>query len=452
MQDTAVFEAHATGTSVGDPIEASAIGETFAEFHSQEDKLIVGTLKPNLGHLESTSGLASLVKTVLTMERGLIPPNGNFEKLNPNVEAERYHLHFPISLTEWPRGKPRRTSINSFGFGGANAHVVLEEFGSYLRPRKRTSENHSQLNGHSEVTCEEENISRESEDFQFKKQPKRLFDENSTFPVPVLLILSAFDEAGVERQAQAHRLYVQEHAKSRTMKFLGDYSYTLTSYRPRLPWSSFCVLEHPTQFQSLPKILSKPTRGLEDSKLGLVFTGQGAQWSGMGRELLSDHTFLSSVRRSQSYLAKLGCTLPLLDLVARKPEKASLHDAQSSQILTTVVQIGLIDLLYWLDLKPAVVVGHSSGEITAAYAAGYISAKSALQICYYRGTLGDKLEKTSPENCGMAAIGLSKDQVGMEIEEARNAGVLPKDALLTISCINSPSNTTIQDRSGLSSY
>lgn len=129
---TRFFEAHGTGTPVGDPIEASAISEVFTPHRSAEEPLYVGALKSNVGHLEGAAGVASIIKGVFTLERGIIPPNIWFEQRNPKIQ-ESWHLKFPTEATTWPQAGLRRMSINSFGIGGSNAHVVMDDAFHFLQ-------------------------------------------------------------------------------------------------------------------------------------------------------------------------------------------------------------------------------------------------------------------------------------------------------------------------------
>lgn len=132
--DTRFFEAHGTGTNVGDPTEAGAISEMFSQFRSAEEPLHIGALKSNIGHTEGNSGIASFIKGVLCVEKGIIPANAWFEEVNPKIPAE-WHLNFPTKAMLWPQTKTgvRRVSINSFGVSGTNAHVVLEDALTFLR-------------------------------------------------------------------------------------------------------------------------------------------------------------------------------------------------------------------------------------------------------------------------------------------------------------------------------
>jgi acyl transferase domain-containing protein len=191
--------------------------------------------------------------------------------------------------------------------------------------------------------------------------------------------------------------------------------------------------------------MSFPTRSYaKEKRLGYVFTGQGAQWHGMGRELLFEAAFRESFRRSQSYLEELGCSWSLIGRLTDQKYQSSIQEAQFSQTLTTAVQIALVDLFASLGTEPNVVVGHSSGEIAAAYAAGHISQATAITVSYYRGFLANKLEQTCATKCCMAAVGISYKDALYKIkllEEDQSVEIIPGS--LTVSCINSPSNVTI---------
>ncbi|CAG8974309.1 hypothetical protein HYALB_00011979 [Hymenoscyphus albidus] len=130
---TRYVEAHGTGTPVGDPIEASPIGAVFGKYRSTSDPLYCGSIKANIGHLEGASGIAGLMKSILILEKGLIPPNAGFERVNPNIKADSLNLKFPMEITPWPAKGLRRVSVNSFGFGGTNAHIILDDAYHYLQ-------------------------------------------------------------------------------------------------------------------------------------------------------------------------------------------------------------------------------------------------------------------------------------------------------------------------------
>jgi acyl transferase domain-containing protein/NADPH:quinone reductase-like Zn-dependent oxidoreductase/SAM-dependent methyltransferase len=416
---TRYFEAHGTGTLVGDPTEARAVGESFREFRTDDEPLYVGAVKSNIGHLEGVSGLAGVVKTVLALEKGVIPPNTNFEKLNPNIDDRFYRLCFPQKSIPWPTDGVRRASVNSFGFGGTNAHVVLDDVVSFL----------NQFHAY-ENTLQEPMDSNENEIQSFVNCPK-------------LVILSSSDETGISRQIKSNEEYLKELDTATLSQTLSSYSFTLGTRRTLLQWRSFGIID--STDLSLANVMSSPIRYPgENQKLGFIFTGQGAQWQGMGKELLSEPVFADSLQQSQAYLMALGCSWAVTDLLSDHVHTECIDDPQFSQILTTCIQVAIVDLFAWLSLKPSVVVGHSSGEIAAAYAAGHISHAGAIKVSYFRGILASRLVQQSLETHSMAAIGLSRSETAAEIAALGRAnGRAIQAGSLTISCINSPSNTTV---------
>jgi acyl transferase domain-containing protein len=181
-----------------------------------------------------------------------------------------------------------------------------------------------------------------------------------------------------------------------------------------------------------------PTIGTSrDAALRLVFTGQGAQWAGTRRELLTTPTFAESIERAQVVLQDLGCAWTLVDLMCgASTDSKRLEEAQCSQVVTTAVQIALVDLLTYLQVTPAVVVGYSSGEIAAAYAAGHLDATSAIRVSYHRGMLCSGLERSGGVQYGMAVVGLPREDVEAGFQEMGQRD-------LVVSCVNSPTIVTV---------
>lgn len=444
MDATRFFEAHGTGTVVGDPTEARAIGESFRQYRTNHEPMYVGAIKSNIGHLGGASGLAGVVKAVLAIEKAIIPPNANFEKLNPTIDDEFYRLHFPQECIAWPEGEIRRASVNSFGFGGSNAHVVLDDAISYLR-KNHLHGNHFSVPtppGFSTRCNGDTNLKNEVDRSQLTG--KSLRNESPGF-CPILIVLSSSDDAGITRQIDSHGSYLEHIEPSALPDVLPCYAYTLVSRRTLLSWRSFGVLESLDSISSFPSVMTLPMQSPgPDRHLGFVFTGQGAQWHGMGRELLSEPVFQDSIQRSQSYLEELGCPWRITEHLTDQSNAESVAEAQFSQVLTTSVQVALVDLMSWLAIRPSVVVGHSSGEIVAAYTAGHISQSAAIKISYYRGLLATRLETASTKKWCMAAVGLSREDAIFEIEmlaHDQDSGI--ELGSLSISCINSPSNVTI---------
>ena len=376
---TRYFEAHGTGTPVGDPIEASAISEVFSKHRSSEDPIYIGALKSNIGHLEGAAGIAGLLKSVFVLERGIIPPNCWFEKPNPKIHADEWNFKFPNTSTVWPNRGLRRASINAFGYGGSNSHVVMEDALSYLTmhsmegrhqtvdiPKLDLQLMHDDnmdgaqnkiesahpapkeviaatdvLNGLTDSTTTNGAAptragiaKRPANDTSGEYEPNGDFptseyDESSSlaaFQKSVsrfgvkegsrerIFVLSAYDEAGVQRLAQAYR----DHLLGKPLKgenedtYLDDLSYTLACRRTSFVWKTSIVA---CSISSLAQALEnppKPVRSGSNARVGFIFTGQGAQWYAMGRELLDYPVFRQSLVDAGSYLIQLRCTWNLM--------------------------------------------------------------------------------------------------------------------------------------------
>ncbi|KAI2485149.1 Fatty acid synthase S-acetyltransferase [Pyrenophora tritici-repentis] len=412
---TRFFEAHGTGTQIGDTTEAAAIHSVFGKYRSPEEPLIVGAVKSNIGHLEGASGLASIIKTVLALEKGVIPPNTNFEKPNPRIP-------FPTENIPWPSKGLRRASVNSFGYGGANAHVILDDAYHYLKVRG--------LQGRHRTAVPRDPRTQSA---------RSLIRHWSAYPQPKLLVWSAADEQGPQRYVEALKAHLSE-TKGADHAYIVDLAYTLASKRSRLPWKSFLRLDSTTLSSTdLWRQCSKPVRSSGNAPgLAFVFTGQGATWYGMGRELLAEPVFQESLQQSDAYLRKLGSKWSLIGELQQDETCSRVKDARYSQPLTTAIQIALLRLLESWNIRPLAVVGHSSGEIAAAYCIGAISHRHAIAAAYYRGTLSAELAAAltdTPET--MMAVALSPEETSKHIHMTQSYGSV------CISCVNSPKNVTV---------
>ncbi|KAF2865597.1 hypothetical protein BDV95DRAFT_652025 [Massariosphaeria phaeospora] len=422
MAITRYFEAHGTGTAVGDPIEAKAIADAFKD--SVREPLFVGAVKSNIGHLEGASGIAGLIKTVLVLERGVIPANIWFERVNPKIDAEAWKLIFPTETVAWPSLGLRRASVNSFGFGGTNAHAVLDDAYHFLLSRGFTGGDSTKYTSSNE---------------QLGTSGVKL-EEPRSGQVSQLLTLSAFDEAGIERLTST---LLRSHMAEHKSKALEDVAYTLNEKRNKLAWRSFTVVTSEQSFSEL--IWSEPVRATEKSNICFVFTGQGAQWRHMGHELLRFEVFERAINDAERFLSSLGCYWSIREaiFVDFLPEDgyADIHEAQFSQPLCTVIQVALVDLLASWDIKPAVVVGHSSGEIAAAYCSGSMSRETAWKVSYYRGLAISQTLTNRRSSSSMMAIQLPADRLAPYLSPW-NYSCSESDRI-TIACYNSPCNVTV---------
>jgi acyl transferase domain-containing protein/NADPH:quinone reductase-like Zn-dependent oxidoreductase len=378
--ETGFFECHGTGTPIGDPIEANAVARVFGE-----KGMVIGSVKSNLGHSEAGSGNTSIIKSILALENRTIPPNVNFNTPNPKIPWKEAKLSVATEPLPWPEDRQERVSINSFGIGGSNAHVILES---------------ASFHG---VQTREDALSHQS----------RLS----------LLPFSARSAQSLQTSVDNHAKYLEDHGEH----CLSDLAYTLGNRRVHYEHRTFAITDGSDDLEPEPLTLVSA----EESTVIFVFTGQGAQWAEMGKQLIEDFPSVrDNILELDQILAK--CHEPPAWKVyeeLRKPKTSSMVSrAEFSQPLCTAVQIVLVDLLRSWGVTPAAVVGHSSGEIAAAYTTGSLSKADAILVAYFRGTVfRTKL------TCGtMAAVGLGADKARPYLQEG-----------VVIGCENSPNSTTI---------
>ncbi|KAL2846914.1 hypothetical protein BJY01DRAFT_213165 [Aspergillus pseudoustus] len=378
LSKTAMIECHGTGTIVGDTLEGRAVAKVFGELGG----VIIGSVKPNLGHSEGASGLSSIIKMVLALENQTIPPNIHFTTPNPKIPFGPARLRVPVECESWPTGKALRVGVNGFGIGGANGHVLLESATSFIgTDRKIPEANNSQL-----------------------------------------LVFSATHPQTLNRSITNTLEYVSSNPLR-----AADTGYTLSCRRKRFSHRAFAI------GSAKSWDVSAVQRSGKAPDLVWVFTGQGAQYPGMGKDLLRESSIGSETIKALD--AVLNTVDPdrswTIEEELLQPELSSrLSTAEYSQPCCTALQIALVDVLKSLDLRPAAVVGHSAGEIAAAYAAGGLSASEAINIAYHRGKVARQAEDTGKG--GMMAVSLGREQTTRFLVDR-----------ITIACENSPKSVTL---------
>ncbi|KAH2773310.1 hypothetical protein KXW10_002572 [Aspergillus fumigatus] len=445
MSLTRYFEAHGTGTPIGDPIEIRAIGTAFRRYRSPEQPLYVGSVKSNIGHLEGASGVAGVIKVILALEKGIIPPNSrNLQFLNPQIDEEFLNLKVLQKAIPWPENDLRRASVSSFGFGGSNCHVVLDDAYNSLRLMGIEGSRHQTVvvPPSLEVTALVAHgkcgyTTNAGSDQPNDDHPNGLHDEEETHQ---LLVWSTADEEGIERLVETWKPFLsdkREFSRSQRRQYLLDLAYTLGQRRSHLQWRSYAIGDALEDLGSLADRFTPAIRSTDESHIAFLFTGQGAQWHAMGRELLYRYPiFADSLAESAKYLKTLGCTWDLLNELQKSKSDTNVNNPAYGQPMSTALQVALVDLLDSWGVVPSAVVGHSSGEIAAAYCAGGLSKRSALKASYYRGFLAAKLEKLSSMKGSMLAVGLSKKDTEEYINRIQ-------DSTLVVACINSPKSVTV---------
>ncbi|TVY93463.1 Lovastatin diketide synthase, partial [Lachnellula willkommii] len=417
---TRYFEAHATGTQVGDPLEAKTIATVFDHEQRGNSPLFVGALKTNIGHLEGASGIAGVIKTILVLENSLIPPNIWLDKVNPAIKEE-WDLTFPRRVVPFPAEEIRRASVNSFGFGGTNAHVILDD--------AETFPNYQDFQG------------------DWPLQPQNTSHQNNGLnPALKLLTWSAADENGITRLREAHNTHFinssYAETRDREEEYLEKLAYTLCLRRTHLPWRTFSICGSSKDLLNLE--FAAATRTNPKHQMCYIFSGQGAQWTSMGQGLLSYKCFRQSMEQSDAILRDMGCQFSILEKLY---EQGGSHDSELDlpefcQPISTAFQIALVELLASWGIEPSVVIGHSSGEIAAAFCAGFVTKNNALKLAFFRGVAVGAAYQINSRRGGMMTVRLDRESCEEMLSRHSKRPDLLQQPIQMV-CYNSPQNVTL---------
>lgn len=407
--DTHYFEAHGTGTPTGDLIETGAMATMFKPGRPADQPLLIGSAKSNIGHAETTSGLAGIIKVIMAMENNIIPASINVKELNPNIPFDDWRLKVVTEPTPWPirHGEPKRASINNFGYGGSNAHVILECADGWKLPVAKAS------------------------------------PVESNDGAMGLMMLSAKNEGACKKMLANLSQYLNDRLDTENpQELLESIVYTLGQRRSLFTW----VLAQPVPLTSgiaaAVKSLSGPTlapgRASRQPRLGFVFTGQGAQHASMARELLEAYpVFRATIDAAEKHLKVLGADWSLLEELLRDAGSSRVNDTSVSIPICVAVQIALVDLLRSWGITPTAVTSHSSGEVAAAYVVGALDLRSSMAVAYYRADLTARHNATQTVKGGMIAVGVSVDETEEYLAKLDGVGKA------VAACINSPTSVTV---------
>lgn len=356
-RDVGYLEAHGTGTSLGDPIEAQAAGAVLGEGREPDRPLLIGSAKTNIGHLEAAAGIAGVIKVVLSLENGLLPPHLHFETPSPHIPWDRLALQVVKEATPWERnGEPRIAGISSFGFAGTNAHVILEE-----APETGSAPGPVEPSG------------------------------NRRFSV---LPLSARTPAALVQLADQYRNWITSHPEAT----LADVCHTAGVGRAHLEHRAALVVNSRESAVELLGALAddRPAPGLvrgeshDTPKTAWLFTGQGSQYPGMARELYdTEPVFAETLDRCAAAVADM-LEKPLLDVIfdLDSPDaEENLRQTAYAQPALFALEMGLAQLWQSWGMEPDVVLGHSVGQYAAACVAGVFSLTDGAQLMAERGRL-----------------------------------------------------------------
>ena len=376
---TGLFECHGTGTAAGDPVETAALAAIFGE-----EGIYISSVKPNVGHSEGAAGITGVAKAILALENSQIPPSIKAWPLNPEIPFEKYRLSVASELTPWPAGRHERVSVNSFGFAGSNGHAIIDSAKSF-------------------------GISAGS------------VDRETGADIPNLFVYSAYSDRSLEMMGKNLESFLET-----TSKPFADIAYTLSRRRRHLSNRGFIVS---SKFNPGKAVHIAFEGKSVAPALIMVFTGQGAQWPQMGRDLIRNNKiFAETIKAIDVELLRLGASWNIEGELKKNSRTTRVNEAEYSQPLCTAIQIALVDALAHLGVRPGAVIGHSSGEIAAAYAAGALTLVEAVVVAFHRG----KVSKLQSKQGAMAAIGLSWE----ETQKLLTPGVV-------IACYNSHNSVTI---------
>ncbi|MFB7977704.1 SDR family NAD(P)-dependent oxidoreductase [Streptomyces vinaceus] len=401
--DVDAVEGHGTGTRLGDPIEAQALLATYGQGRDEDKPLWLGSIKSNIGHAQAAAGVSGVIKMVEALRHGVLPKTLHVDEPSPQVDWTEGNVRLLTEAVEWPAGgRPRRAGVSSFGLSGTNAHVILEE------APQQTPE----------------------------PEPEAL---TPTAAAPVALAVSAKSAKALPRQAEALRAHLEAHPE----QSLADVGYSLTASRAALDHRAVVLAEdREGALRELAK-LAEGT-GSADAVTGsrvtgataFLFTGQGAQRLGMGRELHSAFPVFAAALDAVAAAVDPHLDTPLYEVIWGSDE-ALLNSTAYTQPALFAIETALFRLVESWGVRPDFLAGHSIGEITAAHAAGVLSLEDAARLVTARGRLMQALpaggamaavEATEPEvlpyltdSVGIAAINSPRSIVVSGTEEAVEA-------------------------------
>ncbi|KAL8889243.1 MAG: hypothetical protein Q9215_003445 [Flavoplaca cf. flavocitrina] len=407
---TTYLECHGTGTQAGDPTEVGGVGSVFAATRAAEKPLLIGSIKSNVGHSEPSAGISGLLKVVLAIENDLIPGTPTFINPNPKIDFIGNRVRAFRTAIPWPDSSLRRASINSFGYGGSNAHAIVEQ----ADPPARNNHISSYLRADDEFTLDDDDAER-----------------------PFVLVLSANDASSLRASI---KILATHLINPRVKVGVSDLAYTLSERRTR-QWHRAFITTRNTELEEKPDSWTIAKKSSQALSFGFVFTGQGAQWSQMGRDLVRFFPWTRGILEELDQVLQSLKNPPSWSLVSELTEPRSsehLRQPEFSQPLVTALQLCIIAVLDSWNIKPRSVVGHSSGEIAAAYAAGLLDRAGAIIAAFYRGRAALNCREEVTSEVGMLAVGLGAEATSNFLEKHTGHA--------WIACFNSPSSVTVSGK------
>lgn len=411
--DVQYIEAHGTGTPVGDPIEANSVGNVLREGRAAESRCVIGSVKTNVGHLEAGSGMAGLVKTALALKRRQIPAHLHFREANPAIDFQSLKLRVPTELEPWPENGslPRLAGVNSFGFGGANAHALLAEAPLCKRAEAKQAERPEQL---IPLSARSGAALRD-----LARQWKKWIDDEPAWKDVAVSNLAW--NAAMARAHHPHRLAL----------VVSDRADMAAKLEMAANFDMAAKPDAVSAGATLPGGASHGVARGDRPRLVFVYTGMGPQWFGMGRQLLRDEPVFRRAVEDCDVRWRAVAGWSILDELSADEAASHIDEARVAQPAIFVLQYALTALWQSWGIAPDAIVGHSVGEIAASCAAKAISLDDAIQVVFHRSRLQQRLRGQGR----MLAVGLPVDRMA---DLLRDHG-----GRIDIAAINSPKSVTL---------
>jgi len=404
--DIDYLEAHGTGTKLGDPIEATALAAVFGGSHSSDEPLWVGSIKSNLGHTQAAAGLAGVIKTILAMQHDKLPRTLHVAEPSPSVDWQGAQMALVREEQPWvANGRPRRAGVSSFGIGGTNAHVIVEEPPTQLAAALKT-------------------------------------DALPSLPPSLPFLVSGFTEAALRAQADKLHGHLGMNIEDRFVDVAYSLATTRSHFRKRLVLLARNKAELLDALAAFARTGETPAGAARTSdeqsqecRLALLFTGQGSQLPGMGRNLSGCYpVFRQALEEIAGHFAALE--KPLLDVMwaeAGTTEAALLNRTDFTQPALFALEVALARLWQTWGVKPDLLLGHSIGELAAAHVAGVFGLADACRLVAARGRLMQAL----PSGGAMASLEAGGAEVQAAIQQ------LELSRTISIAALNAPRQTVV---------
>lgn len=392
-------ETHGTGTSLGDPIEVQALAAVLREGRTPDNPFKIGAVKTNLGHLEGAAGIAGLIKVVLALQHQEIPPNLHFSTPSPHIPWNDLPVVVPVRPTPWkPGDKSRIAGVSSFGMGGTNAHMILEEAPAGTEKR----------------------------------------EEGAERPLHILA-LSAKTEKALKDLAGRYKDYIGQHPETN----LADICFTANTGRSHFSHRLTIVAETTDALRKkLERVnIKRPQSGVDRPKIAFLFTGQGSQYAGMGRQFYDTSPTFRRIIKQCDEILRSYLEIPLLSILYPDQSQSQVSSPTSQINETAYTQPALFSIEYALyevwkswGIQPSAMMGHSIGEYAAACAAGVFSLEDGLKLIAERGRLMQLL----PQDGKMVAVQTGEASVTKLL-------ALYKDTV-SIAALNAPDSLVISGK------